>query len=72
MVSTFKLLAALAVVCIAILGLLLAFGGITIETVTGNSIQILGGVAVLFFAAFALKAIAGRGPGGQSDPPPTL
>ena len=47
MMSTLKMLAALAVVCMAGLGLLLAFGVVTVETVMANATQVLGGIGVL-------------------------
>ncbi len=72
MMSTLKMFAALAVLCMAAFGLLLAFGVLTVETVTENGIQVLGGIGVLLVTAVALKAIAGRGNSGETDPPPTL
>ncbi len=70
--STLKMFAALTVLCMAALGLLLAFGALTVEAVTANGIQILGGIGALLVAAVALKALSGRGNSGETDPPPTL
>jgi hypothetical protein len=71
MMSTVKILAALTLVCVAVFGLLFAFGVVTIESVTANSIQILGGASVLIITVVALKAISGRGV-SKTDPPPQL
>lgn len=70
--STLKMLGALAIVCMAAFGLMLAFGVVTVETVTANAVQVLGGIGVLVVAAVGLKAISGRGNTGETDPPPTL
>lgn len=73
MASTLKLLGTVAVLCMTAIGLLFAFNVVTLETVAANSIQVVGGIAVLVVTVVSLKAISGRGPGGgKTDPPPTL
>lgn len=72
MASTLKLLATIGVFCVTIFALLFAFGIVTKETLSSNSLEILAAIAILVVAVVSLKAIAGRGPGGRIDPPPTL
>ena len=68
-----KVLGVLSVLCITVLGLLLAFGLMTTEKLTEHAAQILGGVGVLFVSGILLSLIGGGGNStDKTDPPPTL
>ena len=61
MMSTLKMLGALAIVCMAAFGLMLAFGVVTVETVTANAVQVLvQGFRFLFSGPEMLVRAIGR------------
>ena len=67
-----KILAALAILCFAVFGLLYTFGVVPPEFFSENGPKIGMAIGVLFIAALALKLLGGSGSDDNPEPPPVL
>lgn len=73
MSTSIRIFGAIAIVCIAALGMLYVFDFINDEFLKQNSLKLIVGLGILFAAVFGLRLLAaGRGRSAESDPPPTL
>lgn len=70
--ASIRILAAIAAMCLTIMGLLTVFGVITTETLSFGAGRIMLGVGVLLAAALVFKALGFGQKSNDAEPPPTL